>query len=625
MRTRFTAIIALVLCFCASVSAQTLNIKVGNVTYAVTAAQAGDMPYSNGETLEVLGKTFTVNDISAVTVDDSSVDDNTVSVAYSGTSASVTVAGNIMKYLTVTVSGADVSIVADSTLASEITYTLSGTTTDGMFYMDGEYKATFVLNGVSITNADGPAINIECGKRIAVELADGTANTLVDGASGSQKACFMVNGHTEFKGAGSLTITGNKKHGFWGDEYVELKKTTGTITVASSVGDGFNLNQYFLQKGGAVVMSNIGDDGIAVAATDDTTDEYNGQIMLEGGSMNLTITATAAKGIKADSTITISDGTYTISTSGGGTYDSEDADTKAAACIGSDSHIVISGGTLNLTSTGTGGKGISCDSTLTISGGTITIKTTGTAYVYGSLDSSAKGIKADGNLTISGGKISVTTTGGEGSEGIESKSVMTIDGRRIEVNSYDDGLNSSSHMYINGGYIYINATNNDGIDANGNLYINGGTVVAYGGSSPECGIDSNEEGGFGVYVNGGTLIGIGGGTSKPLTASSQPSIIYTGSVSNGTTLAIKKSDGTAIFGFTMGKSYSGNATFLITSPNLTKGNSYTLYRGSTVSGDDWYGLYSTVTISATGTTVGTISSLSSPYSTLGSSTGGRPW
>ncbi len=623
MKKRFTAIIAMALCLCLSVSAQTLNIKVGNATYAVAAAQAGDMTYSNGETLEVLGKTFTISDISSLVVDESSVTDNTVNVVYSGTSASVTVAGNIMKYLTVTVSGADVSIIADSNLASEITYTLSGSTTDGMLYMDGEYKATFVLNGVSITNTDGPAINIECGKRIAVELADGTTNTLVDGASGSQKACFMVNGHTEFKGAGSLTITGNKKHGFWGDEYVELKKSTGTITVASSVGDGFNLNQYYLQKGGSVVMSNIGDDGIAVAATDDTTDEYNGQIMLEGGSMNLAITATAAKGIKADSTITISDGTYTISTSGNGTYDTDDADTKAAACIGSDSHVVISGGTLNLTSTGTGGKGINCDETLTISGGTITIKTTGTAYVYGSLDSSAKGIKADGNLQITGGTISVTTTGGEGSEGIESKSVMTIDGGTIEVNSYDDGLNSSSHMYINGGYIYVNSTNNDGLDANGNLYVNGGTVVAYGARSPECGIDSNEEGGYGVYVNGGTLIGIGGGTSKPLSSSTQPSIIYTGSVSNGTTLAIKKSDGTAILGFTMGKSYSGSATFLITSPDLVKGSSYTLYGGASVSGDDWHGLYSPVTISSTGSTLGTISSLSSPYSTLGSG-GGRP-
>jgi hypothetical protein len=107
-------------------------------------------------------------------------------------------------------------------------------------------------------------------------------------------------------------------------------------------------------------------------------------------------------------------------------WDTEDLETKAAACISSDANITISGGTLNLTSTGSGGKGLKCDSLLTFTGGTMTIKTTGALYYNngttentnytGNTDnidskyySSPKGIKAD-IKTESGSGWSVTYT-----------------------------------------------------------------------------------------------------------------------------------------------------------------------------------------------------------------------
>lgn len=67
-------------------------------------------------------------------------------------------------------------------------------------------------------------------------------------------------------------------------------------------------------------------------------------------------------------------------------------------------------------------------------------------------------MKADGNVTINGGNISVTTTG-NGAEGIESKAVLTVSDGTLVVNSYDDGLNSSSHMYIKGGDITLEVGN----------------------------------------------------------------------------------------------------------------------------------------------------------------------
>ena len=98
--------------------AQTLNVVVGNVTYAIPSSQAGDMNYANGSTLTVMGKTINVSDITRMYVDNSEVEDNTVSVSYNGTSATVTVAGNVAQYVTPTVSGAHVSITQDDASAT---------------------------------------------------------------------------------------------------------------------------------------------------------------------------------------------------------------------------------------------------------------------------------------------------------------------------------------------------------------------------------------------------------------------------------------------------------------------------------------------------------------------------
>ena len=85
---------------------QTLNVKVGNVVYQYPAAQTGEMTYADGTTLTIMGKVFTLSDIDAMTVDDTEVTNNLVSVEYDATSATVYVAGNVAQYVTPTVNGA---------------------------------------------------------------------------------------------------------------------------------------------------------------------------------------------------------------------------------------------------------------------------------------------------------------------------------------------------------------------------------------------------------------------------------------------------------------------------------------------------------------------------------------
>lgn len=60
---------------------------------------------------------------------------NTISITYNDSIATVVVSDNIAQYITPTISGAHVSIAQSSDVPTEIIYTLSGTSNDGEFYM----------------------------------------------------------------------------------------------------------------------------------------------------------------------------------------------------------------------------------------------------------------------------------------------------------------------------------------------------------------------------------------------------------------------------------------------------------------------------------------------------------
>jgi len=548
-----------------------------------------------------------------------------VSVVYSGTSATVTADSIAIQYLTITQSGAHVSIAQSDSLATEITYNLSGTSSDGEFYMSGSYKATIELNGLTLINAtpvySGAAIHIQNGKRIDVKVITGTTNSLTDAATGTQKGCLYVKGHAEFKQQGTLNIVGNVKHGIKAGEYITLKNATLNIT--SAVGDGISCNEYFLMQSGNITISGTGDDGIQCDLDGDTStgetvnheDEDSGNMYISGGSINITSTATAAKGIKCAGDMNIGGGTITVTTTGKGTWDEDDLETKAACGLSCDGNMNISGGTFNLTSTGSGGKGMKCDGVLTITDGDITVTTSGGLYYnngttentnyMGNTDnvsndyySSPKGIKAgvktqsgnsytySGGMVISGGNVKVTTTGTNG-EGIESKNYLNITGGEIYVNAYDDAINSAQDMTITDGYVYAHASDNDGLDANGNCYLNGGLVYAIGSGSPEVAIDANSEEQKKVYVNGGVIIAVGGIESG--SSVNQP-YIQSSSVSSNSWYTVTYGDNAVAFytptistgggpGGGPGGPGGGNSSGLLisapTTPTLATGNNIT--------------------------------------------------
>ncbi|MCR4852864.1 MAG: carbohydrate-binding domain-containing protein [Prevotella sp.] len=614
-------------------SAQTLNVKEGNVVYQFPSSQTGEMTFADGTTLTVMGKTFTLANVS-MTVDETTVTDNQVTVVYGSSSAEVYVAGNVAQYLTVEQSGAHVSITQSSDVADEITYTLSGTSSDGEFYMAGSYKSTIVLNGLTLTNTtpvySGAAIHIQNGKRINIKLTEGTTNTLTDATSGSQKGCLYVKGHAEFKQKGTLNVVGNLKHGIKAGEYITVKNAT--INVTSAAGDGINCTQYFQMESGTVSISGTSDDGIqcdiddtetgSTGETTDHEDEDSGNIYLEGGTITVNCSATAAKGIKGEGDMIVSGSpVVNVTTTGNGEWDDDDEETKAACGMSSDGNITIGGGTLTLTATGAGGKGMKCDGVLTVTDGSITVKTSGGLYYNngstentnytGNTDnvssdyySSPKGIKVglktesgnsytySGGIVISGGTISVTTSG-YNAEGIESKNTLYITGGTVTVNSYDDGINSAKEMYLQGGTITVVASANDAIDSNANLYISGGTIVACGASGAECGIDAAE--GYSVYVTGGSLLAIGGSNNGVSSTSGSQCVLSTsGSVSANSSVTVKNGS-TTLASFTVPSGYSSSSSsgmggpgggnngsnVLISCSGLSSGTSYTVTLGST--------------------------------------------
>ena len=373
----------------------------------------------------------------------------------------------------VTVNGGHVTASHGST--KKVCYVLSGTTVNGSFTVSGDKKYAVKLNGVSITNPDSAALNLLSGKRAYVVLSDGTTNTLADGTGGSQKGALYCKGKLLFNGGGQLSVTGNSNNGIHSADYIVTNKGNN-IYVKSTANHGIKAN-----------------DGI----------------FINGGIVNVEVSAAAAKGINCESHIIINGGRTTVLNTGNGTYDSDDREAKGAAGIKADSTLTINGGEVWLKSTGAGGKGINVDMEASFNGGNVYIVTTGEQYRSNNDTSSPKGIKADGNIVVNGGCIWVRTSGNNG-EGIETKGTLSITGGEVASYAYDDAINSKGDMTVSGGFVYAQGQHNDGLDANGNCYIKGGTVYAICSGSPEVAIDANSEQQKKLYVTGGTIVAIGG-------------------------------------------------------------------------------------------------------------------
>ncbi len=511
------------------------------------------------------------------------------------------------KGVTVGIEGQHVTVT--STTGTEVNYVLSGSTTDGSFKIYSDYKIGLVLNGASIQNTKGAAINIQTGKKVAVTLVDKTSNRLVDAGTYTMitgedmKATLFSEGQLVFDGGGSLLVYGNHKHGICSDDYIQVN--SGTITINNAVKDGFHCNEYFQMEGGSIIVTDAKSDGVECE---------KGYVTVNGGSIKLSNSGQGGKGLKSAGNTTLAGGNINLSITGNAYYNSSDADIKSPAGIKCDGDMVISGDcVLTINSTGSAGKGIKVDGTLVFNGGVTTITTAGAIFKSGKLDSSAKAVKSVGNMTVNAGTIAIKTAK-DGAEGLESKATLTINGGRIELETYDDGINASKHIAINGGELYTYSSGNDGIDSNGTLTIAGGLVVSSGTNSPEEGFDCDNNT---FKITGGTAVGVGGASSMPTSNVCTQRVVLWGTsgFTNGQLVYVKSSDGAEVLTFKIPRAYSSSMTLVFTSASLANG-SYTIYKGGSVSGvSDFHGLYSGA--SSSGGTSAAIFTISSMVTTVG--------
>ena len=315
--------------------------------------------------------------------DRTSTDTIKIQIAYIG--SNVTISGDENGY--VSTNGADVTVKSSSNRFLQLE--LTGATENGSLTIYSWKKIGVLLNGVSITNPNGPAINNQCGKAFYVTMADGTSNTLTDGeaydskiilSSGDtidQKATLFSEGQIYFQGNGSLTVNGNARNGIASDDYIVFENGKVNVNVSENGTNGIKVNDGF-------TMMN--------------------------GTLNINVKADGARGIRNESLTTILDGNITIITSGDCLLETICAadgtmsvDTTSCAGIKGDDVFTMNGGTLTITSSGDGGKGINCDKDICLNGGTMIVKTTG-----GNDVGKPKAVKSETGIILSGGSFTAT-------------------------------------------------------------------------------------------------------------------------------------------------------------------------------------------------------------------------
>jgi hypothetical protein len=354
---------------------QTTTTSTATTTSAKSSTAASSMSYSDSFPTSAV-----VGDDSAKATADGTVDLSAMSTTGSGVKISDK---------TVTISKAG-------------TYYITGTASDAQIVIDAadDAEVTIIMNGVSLTSSNGPAILEKNADKTTIETAKNSVN-IVDGgaidANATESAAIYAYHDLTIKGDGELAVNGDSRNGIKTKD--DLKIKSGVLNV-QAVDHALVGNDSVHITDGTVIATS-GDDTVKSTQTDD---EEKGLIEIKGGT--ITLSSTSGQALNAERTLDISGGTlnvtgsyealqaYTINISGGDlTLTSSDDAINATGDYGTPS-INISGGTISFMA---GGDGLDSNGNLTISGGTIE------AIINSSADNEAMDL--DGTLSYSGGTV----------------------------------------------------------------------------------------------------------------------------------------------------------------------------------------------------------------------------
>ena len=249
-------------------------------------------------------------------------------------------------------------------------------------------------------------------------------------------------------------------------------------------------------------------------------------------------------------------------------------------------------------------KGLKAGTLLYIGAGTVkaeaaddVLHSNGSLYITGgtcTLAAGSKGIHADETVEISGGTVDIT----DSHEGIEAKDIL-VSGGDVHVVSSDDGFNASDGsaqgamggavactLEISGGRVYVDA-GGDGLDSNGALTVSGGIVLVDGPTNSGNGaLDTNDS----LTCTGGLLIAAGAAGMAEYPTGTQETIVMTTSAvqSAETLVTVLDAEGNEVLSYAPSKTWS---SFIVSTPDLASGETYTLLLGGTSTADVTDGLY----------------------------------
>ena len=416
-----------------------------------------------------------------------------------------------------------------------------------------------ILDNATITNSTGAAINVVEADEVVICTASGSTNTVSDGssysdtASGSPDAAIYSKSDLTLAGEGSLKVEDNYEEGIHTTDGLVIASGTLEVTAANT---GIKGKDYVDILDGTVTVTATKD---GIKATNDT-DGNRGWVRLSGGTVNI---SAGDDGFKAERVLEISGGTLNI------TESNEGIEAQ---------YINILDGTVNVTSSddGINASYSTSSSSSTESTSSSTTQTSQTAQSNQTAQNTQSGQSAQGNAAQGGqggqppaggqapsGNMGQPPAGGGGGMG----GGMGGGGGTFEV--VDATIN------IAGGTVTVNA-NGDGIDSNGTATLSGGTLVVNGPfTGGNTSLDTNGD----LLLNGTTVVAGNSGDMFEAPASSSTSgyvkLTNLSNVSSGTTIQVADSSGKVVANYKV--TNSNTALILVSSANITKGQSYTVY------------------------------------------------
>ena len=368
----------------------------------------------------------------------------------------------------------DLDLSGTTTINKGGVYTITGTIENGQLIINTNDDVKLILNNVSITNKNGPAIYIMDANCTYIELVgenvlNGTVNAELDTVLLSKDDLYI-------EGEGTLKVISNLD-GISSSDNLTINSGNFIIEAGD---DGVKGKDSLIIENGNFTITAGGD------AIKTTNEEELGNLVIKNGTFNIT---TNGDGITSISTLEIENGEFTIKTG-------KNVENSSQKGIKADGILTINGGTFKLN---INDDGFHSNKNVIINNGTFTITSNDDA------------IHADGLVEINDGTFTINAH-----EGIEG-TYIKINGGDININASDDGINAGNKssdyqttIEINDGNITIvmGQGDTDGIDSNGNIYINGGTINITGNSP----FDYDGE----AKYNGGTII-VNGETTNTIT------------------------------------------------------------------------------------------------------------